>query len=210
MSDSFNWNQFSAGWIPSDDAFNGRKNGCLQMDNLELDQNGALTLGGGTSVEGSAYSYPAHTLGSIILGGSRKDYVADTNGSIFRNGSSIGTGGDSSNAAFASAYNFALACSGNKRLKDNGSAVVNLGVAPNVEGIAAVAVDGQYINPNFIESSTAYARASVTDPTVISGPLMGDWSLSPAIGYQDGLTAVGQTITLVTSVVDTTAFESTP
>ena len=159
MSDSFNWNQFSQGWIPSDDAFNGRKNGCLQMDNLELDQNGAMTLAGGTTPEGSNYPYNAHTLYSNIIAGSRKDYLADVNGSIFRNGSSIGTGGDSSNAAFAAAYNFTLACSGNTRLKDNGSSTVNLGVAPNVEGIAAVAVDGLFVSPG------GSGAATVVDPT---------------------------------------------
>ena len=42
MSEQILINNFSAGWCPSDDAVNGRPNALLQMDNLEIDRNGAL------------------------------------------------------------------------------------------------------------------------------------------------------------------------
>lgn len=201
MPDNLNWNQFGAGWIPSDDAVNGRKNGCLKMDNLELDQNGALTLAGGTTVEGSAYANNAHTLYSNILGGSRKDYVADTGGGIFRNGSSIGTGGDSANAAFGAAYNFTLVASGNKRLKDNGTTTVNLGVAPNAIGIDAIAVDGQYVNP------VTLIATAVVDPTANGSNLTSNIvSIIPSPTTNVG---VVQSYTIVaTPPVDLTAFSS--
>lgn len=213
MPETFNWNDFSAGWCPSDDAINGRKNALLQMDNLELDKNGSLSLSGGTAVVGSAYAHNAHTLYSNIISGTRHDYLADTSGGIFRDGSSIGTGGDSSNAAFGVAFNFTLAASGNTRIKDNGTTAVNLGVGANVEGIAAVVVDGWYVCANSVNSSTAYTPTlggvvSGGDPTIGSGPLLGAWVLTAAAGYADGLTAVGQTITLVSSTVDTTTFQS--
>jgi hypothetical protein len=153
--------EFSSGWCPSDDAVNGRKDGLLQMDNLELDKNGALSLSGGTSVLGSAYSYNAHTLGSNIISGTRYDYLADTNGGIFRNGSSIGTGGDSTNAAFASAFDFTLACSGSTRLKDSGSSTVPLGLTTPA-GIGAAAIDG-YI------SCTPFTGSSYTIVVIAAG-----------------------------------------
>jgi len=135
------FNDFSAGWVPSNDAVNGQKNALLQMDNLELDKNGALSLSGGTAVLGSAYANNAHTLGSNIISGTRHDYLADTSGGIFRDGTSIGSGGDSTNAAFASAFDFTLACSGSTRVKDNGSATVPLGLT-TPPGVGAIALDG--------------------------------------------------------------------
>jgi hypothetical protein len=140
------WNQFSAGWIPSDDSVNGRKNGLFQMDNLELDKTGALSLQGGTTVVGSVYSHNAHTLFSNVISGTRCDYLADTNGGIFRNGTSIGTGGDSANAAFCTAFDFTLAASGNTRLKDTGSGTpLNLGIAAAADGPTCL-VDGYISN----------------------------------------------------------------
>src|SRR5258708_344086 len=113
MPSPFNWNSFKSGWIPSDDAINGRKDGCLQMDGLELDKNGSLTLQGGTSVVGSAYTHNAHTIFSNVISGTRHDYVADTSGGIFRDGVSIGSGGDTGNGAFSTAFDFTLVASGN-------------------------------------------------------------------------------------------------
>jgi len=122
---------FAAGWCPSDDAVNGRPNGLLQMDNIELDTNGALALIGGTSVKYTGYSANAHTLFSRYFGSNRIDYSALADGSVWRNGSSIITGGDSTNAAFSTAFNFALICSGSQRYKDSGSgSSVKLGVTP--------------------------------------------------------------------------------
>ena len=54
-------NDFSMGWCPSDDPINGRKNGLLRMDSLELDQNGALRLSGGSSLL-FTYAQAAHTI----------------------------------------------------------------------------------------------------------------------------------------------------
>lgn len=143
MTQTIFHNDFSAGWCPSDDVINGRKNAMLQMDNMELDKNGALTLIGGTSVKSSGYPSNAHTLFSRFLNGTRYDYAALASGAIYRNGSSLATGGDSTNAAFGTAFNFALLCSGNKRLKDDASGPgVNLGLttqanAPTI-GVATI------------------------------------------------------------------------
>lgn len=123
-------NNYAAGWCPSDDIVNGRPNALLQMDNVELDVNGSITLTGGTSVKESGYSANAHTLYSKFLSGARHDYAACADGSIYRDNTQLyASGGDGSNAAFGTAFNFTLICSGNKRVKDSGSGTpVSLGV----------------------------------------------------------------------------------
>jgi hypothetical protein len=125
---------FSAGWCPSDDAVNGRPNALLKMDNLELDVNGALTLCGGTSVKYSGYPSDAHTLFSRYLNNVRYDYSAHVDGSIYRNGVSLASGGDASNAAFGTAFNFTLMASGSKRYKDDATTLRNLGIVPPAAG----------------------------------------------------------------------------
>lgn len=121
---------FSAGWVPADDKINGRQNGLLQMDNVELDTNGALAMIGGTATVHSGYPANAHSLFSRVVGGSRHDYLALTDGHVYRDTTSLATGGDTTNAAFASAFDFVLIASGTKLLKDNGTTAVNLGVLP--------------------------------------------------------------------------------
>lgn len=128
MPDPIFIRDFTSGWCPSDDAVNGRPNACLQMDNLELDTNGAIALIGGTNVKYSGSSNP-HTLYSRYVNNTRCDYAACADGSITRNGSSIGSGGDSTNAGFSTAFNFTLIASGSTRLKDLGSGTpIPLGV----------------------------------------------------------------------------------
>lgn len=129
MPQHFQWNDFKAGWIPSDDSISGRKDGFLQMDNVELDRNGAVSLAGGT-VPLAADAATSHTLYTHYINGALQLYKALSNGSILRNSTSIGSGGDASIAAFSAAFDFVLACSGNTRKKDNGTTVYNLGISP--------------------------------------------------------------------------------
>lgn len=121
---------YSGGWMPGEDPIQGRKNGLLKMNNVELDSNGALTLCGGTVVKQTGFPSNAHTIGSRLINGARHDYSLLADGSIYRDITSIATGGDSTNGAIGTAFNFTLLVSGDKRIKDNGSAVVNLGVLP--------------------------------------------------------------------------------
>src|SRR6266851_3969360 len=130
------WNDWRGGWSPSSDAKNGPKNVLLQMDNVELDKNGALTLVGGTSVVQAGYQAAAHTLYSRILNGTRQDYAALANGHVFRGGTDLITGGDSTNSAFDNAFDYVLIASGNQRKKDNVTSLVELGV--QIPGVAPV------------------------------------------------------------------------
>src|SRR5215471_4076511 len=122
---------FSAGWCPSDDQVDGRANALLQMDNLELDRNGALQLIHGTNIVYSGYPTLAHTMFSRFINGARYDYAALDDGSVYRNTTPIiASGGDGFNAAFGTAFNYILVCSGAKRFKDDGSSLTQLGVNP--------------------------------------------------------------------------------
>ena len=194
MADSNTIRDFGAGWVPSDDAVNGRKNGLLQMDNLELDKNGALSLQGGTTVEGSAYANAAHTIFSNIMNGltgGKKDYVADVAGNIFRNGVSIGSGGSSSIAAFSTAFDFTLIASGATRLKDSGASTTNLGlVTPPAPGAA---IDGYFLctlwntltqiiltgNATVIGGNSQYGNVT-PDPTTLTFVVQSISSSAPA------------------------------
>src|ERR1017187_10142345 len=122
-------NDYSAGWLPGEDPIQGKKNGLLQMDNLDLDTNGALKLAGGTVVKHVGFASNAHTLASRIINGVRYDYTACIDGSVYRNSNFILGGGDTSNAAFGTAFNFVLIASGANRVKATGTTLVTLGVA---------------------------------------------------------------------------------
>ena len=91
MPQSIIWSQFQAGWIPSDDPIKGRKNGLLQMDNVELDQNGALQLCGGVHDTGIAYdkSHPPIRMNNRVVGGSARTYAVCTDGTVHRDGTVI-------------------------------------------------------------------------------------------------------------------------
>jgi hypothetical protein len=69
MPDQIHINQYSTGWIPSDDSVMGRKTGLLQMNNLELDQGGALALTGGIGTALQTYTGNPHTLYSRYISG---------------------------------------------------------------------------------------------------------------------------------------------
>lgn len=164
MSDSQKFGSFRSGWVVSDDQFDGRKDGLLQMDNVELDKNGSLSLSGGTVVVGSAYSFNAHTLYSNLVGATRHDYVADTNGSVFRDGSSIMTGGDGTIAAFSQAFDYTLIASGSTRKKDTGAALVNLGIGPPTAQ-PGVATLFQFTTTTALPAAYFTVSAAITNST---------------------------------------------
>src|SRR5437773_9367400 len=122
-------NDWSAGWTPQESPVNGRKNGLLKMDSLELDINGEVTLTGGTKNIFS-YNYPAdaHTLYSKFIDGLQRRYLALTNGYVYRDTNSIIFEGSLTRAAFGAAYGFVYIFSGNKRRKDDGSITSIIGI----------------------------------------------------------------------------------
>ncbi len=129
---------FSAGWEPSNDAINGKKNCLLKMDAVTLNQNGALVLGGGTQKQGAAFTNKVHSLYSKFINTHRIIYSATAAGEVFRDfdvtRTLIGTGGSATRAAFSSVFNFGLIASGNLRLKDDTVNITNLGLAKPDDG----------------------------------------------------------------------------
>jgi len=174
-------NDWSQGLISSDDDINGRKNGFLRMDNVELDQNGAITLTGGTVKLDAVYANTIHTIYSKFLGVGTPEspqyrYAADVNGNIFRSNvtnTNIGTGGSTTRATFLAVLEYVLIASGAKRLKDDGTTVTNLGqgtiTAPTVALNGAGILSGSYryaqVNV-FVNSSGGYRARSAPSPIV--------------------------------------------
>jgi len=144
----YNIRDWSQGLINSDDDVNGRKNGLLRMENVELDQNGALVLTGGTVRLDGVYSNNLHSLFSKLLGSGTPEspqyrYAADTSGGVYRSSGSnatIASGGSTTRAAFGSLFEYAIICSGSVRIRDDGTTATNLG--QGTSGNPAVVLDG--------------------------------------------------------------------
>ena len=179
MADSWTFNDFSAGWIPSDDALAGRKNGFLRMQNVELDQLGAVVMSQSaiaSAVPGAALPVNAHTLFSKFIGGNRSRYFALVDGSVTRNGTpNVITGGSISRAGFGVSFRYTLICTGSQKKKDDGTTIFNLGIdEPNVAPVVALNaaagnLDGDYtyIQIN-VSANGAYLGRSPKSPTSVA------------------------------------------
>jgi hypothetical protein len=155
MPSEFVWNQFSAGWCPSDDSQNGRKNALLRMDNVELDINGALSLIGGKSLLHS-YDGPAYELFSGIAGGSEHLYAVtrtEAGGSIYRDGTNLLVPASSTAAAISQGLGSVLIASGDTRIKDLGTGFEQLGLT-EVLGPTLAIVPGNYSQELIVDGTT--------------------------------------------------------
>jgi len=119
-----NW---ARGWVPSGDFVNGPKDGLARMDNLQLDEDGALTLVPGITDIYDFSSWP-HTIFSKFIGNNKFRYTINANGDITRNGGVFYTGADSLRGSFAVHRGYILICSGNVRIKDDTVNTYNLGI----------------------------------------------------------------------------------
>lgn len=181
MSEKFYWNDFSAGWCPSDDPLNARPNALLKMENVELDSNGALQMSGGTSRLAAVFTNTLHTIYQKYINGTSYLYSTDSAGAIFRNNTSIKTGGSTTRSAFNAAYNYVFGFSGDKRFRDDGTTTTNLGIvkpsaAPTVIVGSAGILSGDYEycqvnvyrNGTYLAKSARSAISSVTLATQYS------------------------------------------
>lgn len=162
---------FSAGWCPSDDPINGRKNGLLKMDSLELDQNGAIRLSGGSALL-FTYGTDAHTIYAKFLKDAQYRYAALTDGTVYRNSTSIATGASATRAGFAAAFDYVICCSGGKRIKDDGTTITNLGravpTAPtsSLNGAGILIGDYTYVQINVLKNGAYIAKSPPSTETV--------------------------------------------
>lgn len=168
---------FSSGWTPSDDQFNGRKNGLLKMDGATLDENGALVMPGGTKKIAFQYPDRAHTLFSKFVCGERRRYVALEDGSVYRNEVEIVAAGSGSTerAAFGLFGDFVLITSGATKIKDIcGSDIGNLGLNPPDDSVDVTPIvtilDTTPVGTltNFIEDTFAFGGTFTTTATDFS------------------------------------------
>lgn len=128
---------WGAGWMPDEEQNNARPDCLLQMDNVCLDDRGALTLVRGTSkVNATGFGSLVNKAYSRYINGTQYRYVGyngtvkrDTAAGDFSAATTILTGGNASRTAFGNALGSVLATSGSVRKKDNGSTVTNLGFA---------------------------------------------------------------------------------
>lgn len=177
--ESIKFNNFSAGWCPTDAVVGGRPNGFQVLDNLDLDSLGNITLCGGCA---QAYTAAAnvHSLAQFSLSSTSYLVYADVSGNVGYNANNTGiaTGGSATRCAFSLAFGYILACSSTKRKKYNGTTVYNLGItAPVVPTLgtvgggvltgtydyAAIGVrsDGTYVGKSVLSTPvTGYAVAA--------------------------------------------------
>lgn len=180
------WNDFSQGWCPSDNPTGGRPNGLLAMENLNLTENGALSINSGTYLLTVPESEP-HTLFTRVLGGAKRRYYGSVNGRVYRDlTTSILSGGSSTRAAFGVAYNYVLICSGDQRKKDDGTVTAAISMtAPTVAANMTTAVLGGSLNGIYtwkyvyVKKNGAFLEQSVSAPA--SAELAVDPTLSVTV-----------------------------
>lgn len=144
-------NNFDLGWVPSVDARNAPNNGLLRMDNVSLDEDGALTALRGNAPASEDFGQAIRNIYSkrIYRNGVTKHYryVHLADGSVYSNVGndadlshtrSILTGGNDFICAFGNAAGYTLIASGTKKKKDDGLLIKDLGIeaptaAPTIE-----------------------------------------------------------------------------
>lgn len=151
---------FSAGWTPSSDSRNAPENGLLRMDNVTLDEEGVLTSIRGEASASENFGQEVRNLWSKrIFKGSTRYYryahladgsVVSTSGgeSDLTHPRQILTGGNEFIAAFGNSGEYALICSGEKKVKDDGATdpPKNLGIEKPTAAPTILAVPNNKID----------------------------------------------------------------
>lgn len=133
---------FSSGWTPSDNEIQGDPNGLLRMDNLQLDERGAVTLTRGMKKVSQTFTQPVQTVYSKVLNGVKTRYVGTGNASVKNGGVIVRSLAESLSFsqvpdmiavnsvghAYTSAMNYVLIASSNVKKKDDGSDYRDLGI----------------------------------------------------------------------------------
>lgn len=135
MAQIFN-KDFSAGWTPDDDENNGRPNGLLNFQNVNLNENGAIEIErGGVKINlGPFAGSGIFGIYSKYINGVKNRYVGTNSGVItstgnftsIRNVIAALSGNDT--YAFGNGFGQIFCSSGAKRFKDDGTASFSLGI----------------------------------------------------------------------------------
>lgn len=157
---------FSQGWIPSEDAVRGRANGLVRMDNLNLDEKSAVRLTKGTLKASPEFGNAPISVYSQNFDNVKHRYVGLDSGEIVKDVGEAGTFGTTVltggiiDTAYGSAFGQVLICSGNKRKKDDGTYIRNLGI-PTPE-TPSVVINEKY-SLDVIPDASAYTVAEGTE-----------------------------------------------
>lgn len=191
---------FSAGYIPSDDWFNGRDNGLMRMDNVFMDEFGNLSLvRGSTQINRNPFATPVTYLYSKVMNSTKYRYATFLNGACYRDTGAgdwtapftifIGGLGFGPRTTFGCAFGFVLATNKLNRIKDDTSGTIrNLGIkAPGAAPTAATGggtgLTGNYVyiqvNAAELAQYTAQSPGSAQSATV--SPNNQDVVLTPSV-----------------------------
>jgi hypothetical protein len=178
----FTKRNFPLGWIPSDNAINGREDGLLRMDNCELDDLGIVRgMKFPGSVSAAAFASDVTSLYSKVLNLNAKDatypvnakvrYVYTNNGTLKRNYGTaskalttfedVFTGATVPKCTFLNALGHVFCLAGSKKYKDDGilAAVVlgfSSGGAPTTASGGAGVLTGDYYYIQVDVNNTGY------------------------------------------------------
>lgn len=159
-------NNWQGGWLPSDDATNGRNNGLLRMDNCRLDENNIVSLCPGTRKIGSEYPGYIHSIYSSFFNSAKKRFLGLGTGDVVLVEDDAQTqvllqAGHPEYATFNTAYGHVLIGSAAKLIKFDGSTAIQVGLTkpakPNVQR-----EDGPYVE---IMPGSALASGVLVDGT---------------------------------------------
>lgn len=191
---------FSAGYIPSDDWYNGRDNGLMRMDNVFMDEFGNLSMVRGTTlINRNPFPLPVTYIYSKVMNSTKYRYVTINNGATYRDTAAgdfsapftifIGGLGFGPRTAYGCAFGFVLATNLKNRVKDDTSGTLrNLGIkAPTIA--PTTALGGTGITGNYVYIQVNAAELSQYTAQSPGGPQSA--TVSPA----------NQTVTLTPSVV---------
>lgn len=190
---------FSAGYIPSDDWYNGRDNGLMRMDNVFMDEFGNLSLVRGTiKINLNPFPVPVAYIYSKVMNSTKYRYAALNNGACYRDVGSgnfvspftvfIGGGGFGPRTVFGCAFGFVLVTNLLNRKKDDTSGTLrNLGIkaplAVPTTSLGATGITGNYtyIQVNAAELAQYTAQSPGGPPTAVVSPSNQTVTLTPYV-----------------------------
>jgi len=199
---------FGSGWTPSDNEIQGDPNGLLRMDNLQLDERGAVTLTRGMIKVSQTFTKPVQTCYSKVLNGVKTRYVGTGDSSVVNGGvitrSLAGSlsfsqvpdmiAVHSVEHAYTSAMNYVLIASSNIKKKDDGTDFRDLGI--EIPSSAPTVV----VNPKqILDVSGEYLNYTLEEGTLLTNPKPEEVQFLTS-------TTTGRGIVQVEEAIDATAF----
>lgn len=176
---------FSGGWKPSSDSANAPPNILLRADNVELEDQGILSLRPGLEVQTDALSGDINVVQDVELNGSAVVLSASTT-TVFSDGTDLSVGLSSTDdVAIDTVDGHALISSGSVHKKYDGSTVRNWGIEMPLEppDVTSSALTSKII-ADFTQASAEFtaAEGTISYVTGQDGVANAATGLLPAVG----------------------------